>query len=254
MLAYSRRNSLPCHASQLAIARRTLHKEAVVELARTDGRAGGAGLFNLVSVVILAVSVLAVGIAAALLARTLAAATSINKKAGVIAQTATGINTATDSVLQLNRTNQTAASILETAKPLEGQVGTIVGLAGDIDGLAKSINGTAGTINGTAGAINTTAGTINATATGINSDASVINGTAATINATAKSINSTAAAILDVAQRIDNDAETITTTLDQTLEVVRLVKVDTGNIVNQAINAEHTAGCIAAKLQPLGQC
>ncbi|HEY2724061.1 MAG TPA: hypothetical protein VGI84_05200, partial [Pseudonocardiaceae bacterium] len=80
-----------------------------MELATTGGSAGGAGrsgtgLFNLISVVVLAVVVLAVGIAAALLARTMAAAISINKKAAVIAQTATGINTATDSVLLLNRT------------------------------------------------------------------------------------------------------------------------------------------------------
>jgi methyl-accepting chemotaxis protein len=207
-----------------------------------------------VSVVVLAVAVLAVGIAAALLARTLAAATSINKKAGVIAQTATGINTATDSVLLLNRTNATAASILETAKPLDGQVGEIVTLANDIDGLGKSINGTAGTINNTAGAINTTAGPINTTAKSINSSASTINGTATTINSTARGINNTAAAILNVAQRIDKDAESITVTLDTTLGIVNKVLVDTHNIVGQAVKAEHTSHCIAAKLQPLGTC
>ncbi|MGH4013872.1 MAG: hypothetical protein ACRDSL_08060 [Pseudonocardiaceae bacterium] len=255
-LAYPRRNSLPL--SRFPLARKTLHKEAVVELARADGRAGaagsGTGLFNLVSVVVLAVAVLAVGIAAALLARTMAVAQSINDKAGVIAQTATGINTATDSVLLLNRTNATAASILDTAKPLEGQVGEIVTLANDIDGLGKSINGSADTINGTAGAINTTAGTINITAKDINTNASNINATAGTINSTAQGINATAAEILDVAQRIDRDAESITITLDTTLGIVDKVLVDTGNIVNQAIEAEQTSRCIAAKLQPLGNC
>ncbi len=255
-LAYSRRNSMLL--SRFPFARRTLHKEAVVELARTDGRAGGAGsgagLFNLVSVVVLAVAVLAVGIAAALLARTMAAAISIDKKAATIAQTATGINTATDSVLLLNRTNATAASILETAKPLDGQVGEIVTLANDIDGLGKSIDGTAGTINNTAGAINTTAGTINGTAKEINTNASSINSTAGTINGTATGINATAAAILDVAQRIDKDAETITVTLDKTLGIVNAVLVDTNNIVGQAVEAEQTSRCISAKLQPLGNC
>jgi methyl-accepting chemotaxis protein len=205
-------------------------------------------------VVILAFAVLVIGIAAALLARTMSVAQSIDKKASTIAQTATGINTATDSVLLLNRTNATAASILETAKPLDKQVGQIVTLANDIDGLAKSINGTAGTINGTAGAINTTAGTINNTAKDINTNASTILGTAGAINGTAKGINVTAAEILDVAQRIDKDAETITVTLDTTLNIVKKVLVDTNNIVNQAIEAEQTSRCIAAKLQPLGQC
>jgi len=205
-------------------------------------------------VVVLAVTVLAVGIAAALLARTLAAANSINKKAGTIAQTATGINTATDSVLLLNRTNATAASILETAKPLDGQVGQIVTLANDIDGLGKSINGTAGTINGTAGAINTTAGTINTTAKSISGSASTINGTAGAINGTAHGINGTAASILNTANKIDKDAESITVTLDKTLSIVNAVLVDTHNIVGQAIHAEHSSRCISAKLQPLGQC
>jgi hypothetical protein len=201
-----------------------------------------------VSVVILAVAVLAVGIAAALLARTMAAAQSINKKATTIAQTATGINTATDSVVQLNRTNATAASILKTAKPLEGQVGSIVGLAHDIDKLGKSINGSADAINGTAGAINATAGIINTTARDINTNAGNINATAGTINVTARGINSTAAAILDVSNRIDADAEAITVTLDRTLRVVGDIKTDTGNIVGQAVKAEHTSRCIAVKL------
>lgn len=225
-----------------------------MELARTDSRAGGAGLFNLVSVVVLAFSVLIVGIAAALLAETMATARSINKKAGTISQTATGINTATDSVLLLNKTNATASSILETATPLDGQVSEIVTLANDIDGLALSINGTAGAINNTAGAINTTAGTINSTAKNINTNAASINGTASTINATAKGINATAASILTVAQLIDGDAEAITNKVDVTLGIVEAVLQDTDNIVNQAIEAEQTSSCIAAKLQPLGTC
>jgi len=203
-------------------------------------------------VVVLVVAVLAVGIAAALLARTMAAAQSINKKAGVIAHTATGINTATDSVLLLNRTNATAASILETAKPLQGQVGQIVQLAHDIDGLGKSINNTAGAINGTAGVINMTAGTINNTAHDINNNAGRINSTAGTINVTAKGINATAGAILDVAKRIDKDAESITQTLDKTLAIVGAVKVDTGNIVGQAVHAESSSCVIAIALNPLG--
>ena len=74
-------------------------------MARTDARSrgsGGAGLFNVVSVVILVVGVLVIGIAAALLARTLAAAQSIDKKAQTIAGNAGNINVATNSVVELN--------------------------------------------------------------------------------------------------------------------------------------------------------
>jgi methyl-accepting chemotaxis protein len=168
-------------------------REAVVELARTDARAhGGAGLFNVISVVILVVGVLVIGIAAALLARTLAAAQSIDKKAAAIAGNAGRINVATNPVLELNRTNELAASILQSAKPLQGQLNTVDATARDIAGLAKSINETAGTINATADTINRTAGTINSTAGGIASNVGTINRTAGTINSTTGGINATA--------------------------------------------------------------
>src|SRR5207302_893650 len=107
-------------------------------------------------------------VSVSLLARTARAANRINHKAENIAKTGQGINTATDSVIQLNRTNQTAGSILESAKPLEGKLAQVVTLAQSVDGLAKSINGTAGTINSTGGTINGTASAINGSAVKIN--------------------------------------------------------------------------------------
>ena len=141
-----------------------------MELARTDARSGvsgGAGLFNVVSVVILIVGVLVIGIAAALLARTLAAAQSIDKKAQTIAQNAGKINVATNPVVELNRTNELASSILSSAQPLQGLLNTADATARDIAGLAKSIDQTARTIETTAGTVNGTAATINDTAGGI---------------------------------------------------------------------------------------
>ncbi|MGH3788276.1 MAG: hypothetical protein ACRDRG_17405 [Pseudonocardiaceae bacterium] len=168
-------------------------REAVVELARTDARArsGGAGLFNMVSVVVLVVGVLVIGIAAALLARTLAAAQSIDKKAQAIAGNAGQINVATNSVAELNRTNELAASILQSAKPLQGQLNTVDATARDIADLAKSIDETARTINATAGTINRTAGTINNTAGDIAARVGTIKGTAGTIDNTAGDIAAT---------------------------------------------------------------
>jgi methyl-accepting chemotaxis protein len=124
----------------------------------------GAGLFNVVSVVVVVVDVLVIGIAAALLARTLAAAQSIDKKAQTIATNAGKINVATNPVVELNRTNELASSILASAKPLQDLLNTTDATARDIAGLAKSINSTAQTINNTAGMINDTAATINKTA------------------------------------------------------------------------------------------
>ena len=161
-----------------------------MELARTDARArgGGAGLFNVISVVILVVGVVIIGITAALLARTLAAAQSIDDKAQAIAKNAGNINVATDSVVSLNRTNELATSILQSAKPLQGQLNTVAVTARDIDDVAKSINETAETINTTAGTINHTAGTINDTARDIATSVDTISRTAGTIDNTTGNI------------------------------------------------------------------
>ncbi|MGH3840807.1 MAG: hypothetical protein ACRDS0_05080 [Pseudonocardiaceae bacterium] len=121
--------------------------------------------------------VLVIGIAAALLARTLAAAQSIDKKAQAIAANAGKINDATDSVVELNRTNELASSILSSAKPLQSLLNTADAAARDIAGVAKSIDTTARTIQDTAGKINSTAGTIDKTAGGVNSSVGTINDT-----------------------------------------------------------------------------
>jgi methyl-accepting chemotaxis protein len=152
----------------------------VVKVAGTHARSGGsggAGLFNVVSVVILVVGVLVIGIAAALLARTLAAAQSIDKKAQTIAANAGKINVATDPVIELNRTNELASSILSSARPLQGLLDTADATARDIAGLAKSINTTAGTIKDTAGTINGTATRIDESAGGIRHSVGTINRT-----------------------------------------------------------------------------
>jgi methyl-accepting chemotaxis protein len=157
----------------------------------------------------LLIVVLVVAVAVVLLQRTAWHAEHINDKAGVIAQTGAGINTATQAVLKLGRTNELAGSILETAKPLQGKLDEIIRLAKSVDGLATSINNSAGTINGTAKGIN---------------------GTASTILGTARSIND------GVAQ--------INTNLDTTLSLANAIKTDTGNILTNARAADRELQCI----------
>lgn len=218
--------------------------------------------FNLASVITLVVVVVVVAIAAILLARTVSNAQSISQKAQQISETGRGINTATDSVFQLNRTNQLARSILDSAEPLEGQLDTVVANARSIDGLATSINGTAGTINGTAGDINGTAENINADAGAINSVAGDINSTAGTINNTAGRIEGTAGrirgiasgiagpavGILRIARIIDGDTFEINGLLRRTIGIARDIKRDSGSILTQARRAHQTATCIDRKL------
>jgi methyl-accepting chemotaxis protein len=216
------------------------------------GQAGNAAVSNLVTIAIVSVSLVTLVV---LLQRTTSVADSIDAKAKRISRTGQGINTATDSVIQLNRTNETAASILTTAEPLQGKLDQIVkvaqsidGRAGSILGTAKDINGTGAKVNGTAGTINKTAKDINGTAGAIHATALAIDGTAGKINGTAKDINSQAAAILDVAKRINDDVAAINQSIDTTLGIVGAVKSDTGNILVQAKTADHLAKCIDERL------
>jgi methyl-accepting chemotaxis protein len=216
------------------------------------GQVGAAVVANLVTV---AIVIVAFGTVVVLLQRTTSTANSIDHKAKRIARTGQGINIATDSVIQLNRTNETAASILTTAQPLQGKLDQIVAVAQSIDGhagsilgTAKTINGTGATVNGTAGTINKTAKTINGTAGEIHATALAIDGTAGKINGTAKDINAQAAAILDVAKRINADVVAINQSIDTTLSIVSAVKGDTGNILGQAQTADHLAKCIDERL------
>jgi methyl-accepting chemotaxis protein len=220
------------------------------------------GAANTTNLVVVAVVVVAGLLSVVLLTRTTMAANRINHKADRIAQTGRGINIATDSVVQLRRTNETAASILASAEPLEAKLTEVVTLAQGVDGLAGSINGTASAINGTGAKINGTAGEIggsatkinktakeiNKSATAIEGHAGSINGSAVKINATAKDINLQAAAILDVANRINADVAQINKNLDATLPIAQGIKGDTGNIVVEATRADKYARCIDHRL------
>jgi methyl-accepting chemotaxis protein len=169
---------------------------------RTTGERGQATFSLLIVVAVVATAVV-------LLQRTAWHAERINDKAGVIAHSGGGINTATQAVLKLGRTNELAGSILDSAKPLEGKLDEIVRLAKSIDGLATSIDGSALAINGTARGIN---------------------GSASTILGTARSIND------GVAQ--------INANLDSTLSLANAIKTDTGNILTNAKAADRELDCI----------
>jgi methyl-accepting chemotaxis protein len=211
---------------------------------------------------VLAVVLVALVTTATLLARTMRATDRINAKAATIARTGRGINTATDSIIQLRRTNETASSILESTKPLQGELTQMVevakavdGLSGSIDGQTSAIDTTVAQLLATAGKISSTAGDVNATtkklaATGatINDSSRTIGATTSTINATTKRINSAVAALLDVARRIDHDVTLINQKVQSGTDLDRALKADTGNLLAEVAQAQHTAACIDRKV------
>lgn len=172
-------------------------------------------------------ALIAVAIAVVLLQRTLNHGRWINAKASNIARTGRGINTATDAIIQLNRTNEMGRSILATAQPLVPKLNQVIDLAKSIDAKAVSINDSAVTINGTAHAIGNSGSAINATAKGINGEA---------------------AQILVVAGSIRQGVAQIDTNVDATIALARQIKTDTGNI-NGAVGTTRKEGaCIDKSL------
>ena len=154
-------------------------------------------------------AIITVILAGVLVNRVAWTAEAINKKAGNIAKTAAPINQATDAVLNLDRTNQLAGSILATAQPLEGKLAEIVRLARSVDALTVSINASAEDVDGTA-----------------------------------RNINGDAAGIVTTARSINRGVMQINTNLDRTIEVAGQIKGDSGNILGQAELAHRLAACI----------
>lgn len=239
---------------------------------RPSGGRGGVQGVNLIILILVAASVT---IAAGLLAKTVNTARSIDGKAKSISKTGGTINSSTDAIRELVETNKIARSILKTASPLEGvltkieaRARSINNDATSIDGLASSILATAGTVNttatsigGSATSINSVAGEINDTAGSIDTVAGGINSVAGTINRTARTINTTVgtgSGILGIARVIDNDANTITAGLANTVRVAQGIKVDSGNILVVSDRILDTAGCIDRKLpgpnKPANSC
>src|SRR4051794_28365814 len=127
----------------------------------------------------------------------------INLKAKTIARTGQGINSATDSVVQLSRTNEFASSILASTQPLAGDLAAMVDQAKALDGLSGSLDASTGAINGTVGQLLATANGMSATAGDINATTKKIAGSSAEVDATTKQVAATTGALNTTAKGIN---------------------------------------------------
>jgi hypothetical protein len=220
------------------------------------------GSSNLLHIVVLAVVLAATFVTGTLLGRTMLATDRINLKAKTIARTGEGINSATDSVVQLSRTNETALSILASTQPLAGDLSAMVEQAKALDSLSGSLDASTGAINGTVARLLVSANGMSATAADINAttkkiaassaevDATTkkVGDTTGALNATAKGINASLAGLLDVTRKVDNDVKLINQRLDTGLALDKALKVDTGNLLNQVGLTQRYAACLDRKV------
>ena len=109
-----------------------------------------------------------------LLYRTQSNAAQIRAKTHRIAASTQGINTYTDAILQLDKTNKLAASILHSVAPISDTFQIIEGQSDDIADLVRSIRGSSQSINRSATSIEGRADKSAASLAAINSGTSQI--------------------------------------------------------------------------------
>jgi uncharacterized protein YoxC len=224
------------------------------------------GSQHLLNFVVLLTVIGATTLTGVLLARTMRATDRINAKVKNIARTGQGINTATDSVIQLSRTNELAASILGSTQPLAGDLAAMVEQAKALDSLSGSLDASTGAINGTvarllatANGMSTTAGDINvstgkiatssAEVAGLTQDVATSTGT---LNTTARTINTHLGDLLATTKKLDVDVIEINKRVAIGLALDRAIRIDTGNLLAQVALTQRYVACIDRKVLGTG--
>jgi uncharacterized protein YoxC len=220
------------------------------------------GSQHLLNFVVLLAVIGATTVTGLLLARTMRATDGINAKTKNIARTGQGINSATDSVIQLSRTNELAASILGSTQPLAGDLAAMVEQAKALDGLSGSLDASTGAINGTvaqllatANGMSATAGDINASTKKIAASSAEVDGTTkevaattGTLNTTAKGINAHLADLLNTTKKLGADVVEINKRVDLGLALDKAIRLDSGNLLAQVALTQRYVACIDRKV------
>jgi len=224
------------------------------------------GSQHLLNFVVLLAVIGATTLTGVLLARTMRATDRINLKAKTIARTGQGINSATDSVIQLSRTNELAGSILASTQPLAGDLASMVDQAKALDGLSGSLDASTGAINATvaqllatANGMSATAGDINASTKKVAASTAEVEGTTkevaattGTLNSTAKGINAHLADLLDTTKKLGNDVVEINKRVDLGLALDKAIRADSGNLLAQVALTQRYVACIDRKVAGTG--
>ncbi len=224
------------------------------------------GSQHLLSFVVLLAVIGATTLSGLLLARTMRATDRINAKTKTIARTGQGINSATDSVIQLSRTNELAGSILGSTQPLAGDLAAMLeqakaldALSGSLDTNTAAINTTVAQLLATANGMSATAGDINASTKKIAATSAEVAGTTndvskstGVLNATAKGIHVHLAELLDTTKKLNADVVEINKRVDLGLALDRAIRIDTANVLAQVVLTQRYVACIDRKVMGTG--
>ena len=183
----------------------------------------------------------------ALLYRTQMNAAAIRSETNRIATTGQGINSYTDSIIELNQTNSLESSILTRVQPLHGALTKIAVLS---DGINSSVTAA----NSAAGSIASSAKSINASASSIRADIAVIRSTTGDINSSLAGVNTNAGRILAQAQQVQQGLAVISSNLNTTLAVTSRILRDAEGVSNAMGRTNHEAACVDNGLNGASPC
>jgi hypothetical protein len=192
------------------------------------------------------VTVLAL-VAVGLLWLTAHSAAQIQHRTSRISSSARGVNTYTDAILQLDRTNAAAASILLSILPTNEGLDQIQARATDINALLASIRTSTGSIDSSSRAMNTATGSISDQLRGLGVSGDRLRTTATGLNADATRILAQLTAISRGVSLIDAD-------MAVTRAVLAAILADTGNIDTATKRTAHLTACIDAGLNGGPRC
>jgi hypothetical protein len=182
-----------------------------------------------------------------LLWRTASNADAIQHRTHRIAASARGVNTYTDAILQLDKTNAAAASILLSVLPTNEALDQVQARAKEINALLASIRDSSGSLDTSTGAINKASASISEQlrALGVSGDQ---------LRTTAQGINTDAAKILAELTAIAKGVSLINGDLSVTRTVLAAILADTGNIDTATQRTAHLSACIDAGLNGGPRC
>jgi nanoRNase/pAp phosphatase (c-di-AMP/oligoRNAs hydrolase) len=186
------------------------------------------------SVVVVAVGAL---VATTLLVRTERNAAHIRTHTARIAASARGINTSTDAIMQLSRTNERISAVLAAIEPVATPVHRIDAQSVQIADLLTAIRTRTSAIETSSASIDHSAGGIRTGTTGLATDVT-------TVRTRLASANTDAAAMLTELNRIRAGIDLLNTDLPAAEAVLRGILADTGNLLGALGTTEHYAACI----------
>ena len=182
-----------------------------------------------------------------LLYRTQVNAAAIRSETNRIAATGQGINSYTDSIIELNQTNNLESSILARIQPLHGALTKIGVLASDINSSVTAVASAAGSIDASAKSINTSA-------VSIRDDVAAIRSTTGDINSSLSGVNASAGRILANAQQVQQGLAVISSNLNTTLRVTNQILSDAQSISSGMKRTNHEAACVDNGLTGTSPC